>query len=114
VSGVLAVGASALWLLFWLFGLAWVWPPELGIALFLGVCFAFGIAVLLVGLFLLGGRFPGRRGWLLVGAVALTPVALLFTQGLATSGHAGDVDEVATRALAQRTGASNVTAECGV
>ena len=112
VLGVLAIGTSALWLLFWLFGLAWVWPPELGIALFLGVCFALGIAVLLTGVFLVGGRFPGRRGWLLVGAVALTPAILLVIQGLATSGHAGDVDEVAARALAARTGSSNVAAEC--
>ena len=50
VLGLLAIAAGALWLLFWLFGLAWVWPPGLGIAVFLGVCFALGIAALLVGL----------------------------------------------------------------
>lgn len=112
VLGLLAIAAGALWLLFWLFGLAWVWPPELGIAVFLGVCFALGIAALLVGLFLVAGRFPGRRGWLVVGVVTLAPLALLAPLGLATSGHAADVDEVAAQALVQRTGDSNVAVGC--
>ena len=47
VLGLLAaIATGALWLLFWLFGLAWVWPPGLGIAVFLGMCFVLGIAAL--------------------------------------------------------------------
>lgn len=110
--GLLLIGAGLVWSLFWLFGLAWAWPPEIAIAVFLGLCFALGVVALLLGLLLVWGRLPGRRGWLTVGAIALTPLALLAPVGLSTSSHRSDVEAVATRALAARRGASNLAANC--
>jgi hypothetical protein len=110
--GLLLIGASVLWSLFWLFGLAWVWRPEFAIAVFLSLTFAVGIVALLIGLFLVVGHFPARWGWLATGAVALVPLALLVPVGVSTSAHASDAEAAASRALADRTGATRVTADC--
>ena len=84
VFGFLLAGAALLWLLFWLFGLAWFWPPELGTAVFLGVCVGLGIVALLVGVFCMVVIQGGQRGWLQAGAAALTPVGVLAPFGLTT------------------------------
>jgi hypothetical protein len=112
VLGLLLVGASALWALFWLFGLAWVGTPELGFALVLGACFALAIVVGACGVVLIAGATPSRRAWLVVGLAAVAPVVALAFVGAATSRHTDDVDGLAAVAVSERTGAKSVTTAC--
>jgi hypothetical protein len=112
VLGLLLLGGGVLWELFWLFLLAWVWPPELGVAGFLAVCFGLGIAACAVGVTLLAGSAPGRRTWVVVGAVTLGFAALLGRVGYSTSAHITDVDAVAKRALSERVGDPDLTSAC--
>jgi hypothetical protein len=112
--GVLALAASVLWLLFWgVLGLVYLpYDAELGLWVFVGAMVALGILVLLVGVLLVRGRFPGRRGWLVVGATALTPLVFAVPLGLKEQEHKSDVTAAVERAFAERSGVENATVEC--
>lgn len=113
--GVVAIAASVLWTLFWgLVGL-WEWPyfgSDMPQWLFFSAVFAVGIATFLVGVFLLLGRFPGRRGWLVAGALALVPFPAVIIQGYQAQGHVAAVTDAAEQAYMKRSGLRSVTADC--
>lgn len=74
--------------------------------------FAVGILMLLVGVFLLIGRFPGRRGWLVVSALMLTPVAPVVVEALEVQDEVSTANAAAERVYVDRSGLGNVTADC--
>jgi len=115
VLGLLAIAAGVVWTLFWGLAGVWEWPyfgSDLPSWLFFSAAFAVGIFTCLVGVFLLLGRYPGRRGWLVVGAVALVPFAPVIIQGHQAQEHVAAVTDVAEQAYMKRSGLGNVAADC--
>lgn len=113
--GLLALPASLLWTGFWLLVGLWE-PPHFGGTLrgelFYGAMFAIGVATFLVGVFLLAGRFPGRRGWLVVAVLALLPCIPVVLRGEGSSDRVAAVTRSAERAYEQRRGLDGVAAHC--
>jgi hypothetical protein len=113
--GLLVLAVMAVWLLFWLVFAWWTYAEatlDLAGALFVAAAVALGVVVGSLGLFLVAGRFPGRRGWLLVAAVAIVPVVPLAPLGLDAQKRLANVTESVEQAYRQRSGLRSKVESC--
>jgi hypothetical protein len=114
--GILLMGASALWLLFWAVVAMWMATDDSGTVaawLFVAATLAGGMVALAVGIFLVAGWFPGRTGWIVVALVAALPIVPAIAEGLASEDHVASVTAGAIEAYGtQRGGSGEVAATC--